>query len=78
MVFLFFLFSLFRSTYIKDLEDQEWDYRVNKSSRVWLLIFLISTLSANWFLPSSFLFLLLVSLVGINYKLKELSLVETV
>lgn len=42
------------------------------ASHGWLLIFFITCLSANWFLPSSFLFLLVVVLVGMNIKLNQI------
>jgi O-antigen ligase len=76
LVFVWFLVQLYKSTRIEKNEDKHDLYLMNRSSRAWLLIFLISTLSANWFLPSSFLFLLVVSLVGINHKLKELQVAE--
>lgn len=77
-IFIWFLVRLYRYTYIENTKEKDKIKQINQSSRVWLFVFLISTLSANWFLPSSFLFLLVVSLVGINYKLKELKLAGTV
>ncbi len=38
----------------------------------WLFIFCLTCLSANWFLPVSFLFLLIATLVGLNLKLNDL------
>lgn len=76
LVFIWFLVQLYQSTKLTKSEKNKNIYLLNRSSRAWLLIFLLSTLSANWFLPSSFLFLLVVSLVGINHKLKELQIAE--
>ena len=38
----------------------------------WLLIFFLTCLTANWVLPTSFLFLLVVTLVGLNLKQNDL------
>lgn len=76
LIFIWFLVKLYKSTGMGRREENSRSYLISRSSRAWLLIFLISTLSANWFLPSSFLFLLVVSLVGINQKLKELQVVN--
>jgi hypothetical protein len=43
-----------------------------QASYGWLLIFIITCLSANWFLPASFLLLLILTLVGLNLKLNNL------
>jgi O-antigen ligase len=72
--FIWFLVKLYGYTRINHPQSNERIRMINQNSRSWLLVFLISTLSANWFLPSSFLFLLVVTLLGINYKLKELDL----
>jgi hypothetical protein len=42
----------------------------------WLLIFFLTCLTANWLLPISFLFLLVVTLVGLNLKLNSLQYEE--
>ncbi len=72
-LFILFLMSLYRSTKIPDLDEDSPFFRFYKASRMWLLIFLITTLSANWLLPVSFLFLLVVTLTGVLYKIKELN-----
>jgi hypothetical protein len=44
----------------------------------WLLIFFLTCLTANWFLPASYNFLLVVTLVGLNLKLNSLQNEESV
>lgn len=73
VLFILFLVSLYRTTKIPGLDENSPFYRFYKASRMWLLIFLITTLSANWFLPVSFLFLLVVTLTGVLFKIKELN-----
>lgn len=43
-----------------------------EASYGWVLVFMITCLSANWFLPASFLMLLVLTLVGLNLKLNHL------
>lgn len=38
----------------------------------WLTVFFVTCISANWFLPASYLLLIVVTLVGINLKLNSL------
>lgn len=72
--FIWFLVKIIGSTFIK-FEDRLSDaYHLNLASRIWLIVFILTTLSANWFLPSSFLLLLVVSIVGMNEKLKILQI----
>lgn len=44
-----------------------------KVSFGWLLVFFITCITANWMLPASFLFLLVVTLAGLNLKLNFLN-----
>jgi O-antigen ligase len=76
LVFIFFLYKMIHSVKLKIPDETSFEKKFNDASSIWLLIFVLSTLSANWFLPSSFLLLLVVSLVGINEKLKSLYLDE--
>lgn len=46
------------------------DFR--EASHGWVLVFMITCLSANWFLSASFLMLLVVTLVGLNLKVNDL------
>lgn len=39
----------------------------------WFLVFVITAISANWFLPASFLLLLVVSILGMHLKLNRLT-----
>ena len=43
-----------------------------EASYGWMLVFIITCLSANWFLPASFLLLLVLTLVGLKLKLNHL------
>lgn len=42
------------------------------TSHGWLLIFFLTCLSANWFLPASFLLILTIIVIGLNLKLNDL------
>jgi O-antigen ligase len=75
--FIWFLVKLYRYTSVKSKPNGTTSSLINQSTRPWLLIFIISTQSVNWFLPSSVLLLLVVTLVGINSRLKELDFAET-
>ena len=72
LFFLFFLVKMTTSLFFPIDEKDSKFFLFNQSSKGWLIVFLLTTLSANWFLPSSFLLLLVVSLVGINDRLKTI------
>lgn len=78
---LFFFISLllsFLSYCKKDLNTiNDFINQFRKVSHGWLLIFFLSCISANWLLPASFLFLLVVTLVGLNLRLNSLYLVNS-
>jgi len=71
LFFIWFLKKMYAYTRISIPENETFLKRINLTSKGWLLVFFITTLTANWFLPSSFLMLLVVSLLGINLKLFE-------
>jgi len=74
LIFTWFLFMLYRSSFGVNEETSPVLGRVQKAAKIWIPVFFITTLSANWFLPSSFLLLLVVTLVGVSDKIKILKL----
>lgn len=73
IAFILFLIFLYRATKIPEIDKNSAFYPFYSAARMWLLVFFITTLSANWLLPVSFLFLLVVTLTGVLYKIKELN-----
>ena len=76
ILFIWFLVQLIRSLRPVSPDADEVLIRFNLTSKAWMIVFFITTLSANWFLPSSFLLLLVVSIAGINHSIKSLSLAK--
>ena len=73
LIFFIGLIRSFLSSCKKDIEtDTDFIVQFRKVSYGWLLIFFITCISANWFLPASFLFLLVVTLVGLNIRINSL------
>jgi hypothetical protein len=74
---LIFFIYLIMNTYsllkIKIQTSSIFVQNIRKTSLGWLVIFILTCLTANWFLPNSFLMLLIMTLVGLNLKINELS-----
>jgi O-antigen ligase len=69
-VFIYFIYSSLNIFRFNDFRD----YFLNRFrvvSYVWLLVFFLTCMTANWFLPSSFLFILVVTLIGLNLKVNQ-------
>ena len=69
LIFVWFLVKLYGTTRKKFIRRYAFD-RYRLTVRGWLLVFFATCLSANWLLPASFLFLLIVSLIGINHAIR--------
>lgn len=72
LFFIYMLVYILRLTNIKLDSTLFAVQNFKKASYGWLLIFFITCQSANWFLPVSFLMLLIMTLVGVNLKLNFL------
>lgn len=70
LVFIWFLRRVLKNT--PEIRQQSTPIFTNYSLAVrgWLVVFFFTCLSANWMLPASFLFLLIVSLMGINHAIR--------
>lgn len=66
--FLYLLRNILRLTNVKLDSTLFIVQNFKKVSYGWLLIFFITCQSGNWFLPASFLMLLIMTLVGLNLK----------
>jgi O-antigen ligase len=78
VVFILFLFSLFRIfSKMKNSGDPGWQNQ-SKVASGWFVVFCFTSLSANWFLPASFIMLLVMALAGIHLKLNVLLADEVV
>lgn len=75
MLFIILLISFLKNVKLfQNTANSQFVAQFKTASHGWLLIFFITCLSANWFLPSSFLFLLIVVLVGMNLKLNQIQI----
>ena len=62
----FLLFMNFIINSLKTVKDKDNTYN-NRVIYSWLFMFFVTIQSANWFLPSSFVYLLLISLIAIGF-----------
>jgi O-antigen ligase len=71
----FFIFLLVKFIRVFDIElDTERSgniIRLRAASKGWVFVFIITCISANWFLPASFLFLLVLILIGLNLRINN-------
>lgn len=76
IVGLIFFTYLILNTYsllrIKIQTSSVYIQNIRRTSLGWLVIFILTCLTANWFLPNSFLMLLIMTLVGLNLKINQL------
>jgi len=70
--FIFFIFSLMKIVRPSAININNKLYSFKKSSYTWLVVFFICNQSATWFLPGSFLWILICIIVGICYKINKL------
>lgn len=72
ILFVYFIYSLLK---IVRLECSKVPPNLNyfkKASYMWLVIFVLFNQSATWFLPGSFLWILICLIIAINYKINQL------
>lgn len=70
--FIYLIINILNSLRVKLETSSFFIQNFREASYDWVFIFLITCLSANWFLPASFLMLLVFTLVGLNLKLNHL------
>lgn len=70
--FVFFIFSLLKIVRKKTIINSKKLYAFKQSSYIWMMVFLIFNQSATWFLPGSFLWVLICIILGISYKINKL------
>lgn len=70
--FVGFIYKLIKITKEKCLELPPHLYAFKQSAIVWLVVFVIFNQSATWFLPGSFMWVLICLIVAINYKINQL------
>lgn len=70
--FVFFIFFLLKIMRVKSMSLPPNLYFFKQSAYVWLIVFLIFNQSATWFLPGSFLWILICIIIGISYKINKL------
>jgi O-antigen ligase len=71
----FFIFLLVKFIRVFDIELNTGHsgniIRFRAASKGWVFVFIITCISANWFLPASFLFLLVLILIGLNLRINN-------
>jgi hypothetical protein len=70
--FVFFIFGLLKIIRVKSMNLPPNLYAFKQSAYLWLIVFLICNQSATWFLPGSFLWILICIIIGISYKINKL------
>lgn len=70
--FIYLIINMFKLLRVKLETSSVFVQNFRQISYGWVLVFMITCLSANWFLPASFLMLLVLTLVGLNLKLNNL------
>ncbi len=70
--FIYLINKILKSLRVKLETTSFYIQNFREASYGWVLVFMITCLSANWFLPASFLMLLVFTLVGLNLKLNHL------
>jgi O-antigen ligase len=72
ILFFFFIYELIKIVKNKCLILPTHLDAFKKSAYLWLIVFILFNQSATWFLPSSFLWVLICLLVSISYKINQL------
>jgi O-antigen ligase len=72
ILFVLFALSLMRIVKKKCLNMPPELYAFKQSSIIWLIVFSLFNQSATWFLPGSFLLVLIYLIVAINYTINKL------
>lgn len=70
--FIYLIINILKLLMVKLETSSIFVQNFREASYGWVLIFMITCLTANWFLPASFLMLLVLTLVGLNLKLNHL------
>jgi len=73
LFFVFFIYSLIKIVRKKCVSMPPYLYAFKQSALIWLIIFIIFNQSATWFLPGSFLWILICIIIGISYKINKLN-----
>lgn len=72
ILFVFFIYGLIKIVKKKCI-DLPTDFDAfKKSAYIWIMIFVLFNQSATWFLPGSFLWVLICLIITINYKINQL------
>ena len=77
-ILLLIYFVKIAINYYQSLKDRKADLRYGVLIFYWILFFFLTAVSANWMLPTSYLFLLLVSLIGFLFSKIKLQTIEKV
>jgi len=70
--FMYLIINMLKLLRVELKNSSKLANKFREASYGWVLVFIITCLSANWFLPASFLMLLVFTLVGLNMKLNHL------
>jgi O-antigen ligase len=72
LFFIVFIYSLIKIVRKKGKGIPPKLYAFKQSAFIWLVVFIIFNQSATWFLPGSFLWILICIIMGISYKINRL------
>jgi hypothetical protein len=72
LFFIVFIYSLIKIVRKKGKSIPPKLYAFKQSAFIWLVVFIVFNQSATWFLPGSFLWILICIIIGISYKINRL------
>jgi hypothetical protein len=72
ILFIFFIYAFLKVIREKCIELPIHLDAFKKSAYLWLIVFILFNQSATWFLPGSFIWVLICMIVAINYKINQL------
>ncbi|MGL3001247.1 O-antigen ligase family protein [Flavobacterium sp. RSSB_23] len=72
IAFVFFIYGLIKIVRVKCMELPTYLDVFKKSAYVWLTVFILFNQSATWFLPGSFLWILICIVTAISYKINQI------
>lgn len=72
ILFVFFIYGLIKIVNKECLALPSYLDAFKKSAYLWLIVFVLFNQSATWFLPSSFLWVLICLIISISYKINQL------
>lgn len=72
ILFVFFIYGFIKIVRKKCIELPTYLIAFKKAAYVWLTVFILFNQSATWFLPSSYLWILICLLISISYKINQL------